>query len=204
MKKSELKLWLFGELRQVLADFSGVSISTTQEASDHVDVADATVDHPKPALLVQGISTNPQSAGIGGGHLYVDEKRYNDTGLLNEIEYRRDSQLRVSIVAVVDNDPQLADDLETAVADHFGLLSRTDGFPEDVTPLQIGESTPQDRQADRIQSSGTPLVVEYERYLVDSDPDVAEEVNVDVDVSGGSAGSIDDTDTDADAYNETF
>ena len=46
--------------------------------------------------------------------------------------------------------------------------------------------------------------MEYKRTIVDNDPDVAQEVNVDVDVSGSKDGVIDDTDSDADVFDETL
>jgi len=195
MKQSEFTLWLFDELKHVLFDTPDTGITSLSEASDNVDIADGSTNHPYPFIGVQPITTNPQAAGIGQGQLRVVNRVYNTNGVLQEETKQRESTTRMNLIPVTDNDPNLRDDLSDAVVDHFALLEDNDNYPDDITFEQIGESSPQGRPEEFVRSAATTLVVTRERNIVDSNPDVAKEVNVDVDVG--------DKTTD-NAYNETF
>ena len=52
-----------------------------------------------------------------------------------------------------------------------------------------------------MRTSGVTFVAEYHRFITDDDPDVAETVDLDVDVSNVN---IDDETTDVDAFDEQF
>jgi len=203
MQQSDLTNWLFGQLQQVLIDTPNTGINSESDLNGNVDIAEGDVDHPYPFIGIQTISNSPLTGGIGSGEIKVDDMTYSG-GILQSITYRKDSRIRYDLIPVTDGRPKLRDDLSDAISDHFGVLTRTDGYPDDVTPRQIGENTPQDRPDEFIRASGTPLVLEYERTIVDNDPDVAQEVNVDVDVSGSNGGVIDESDSDKDAFDETF
>lgn len=200
MKQSEVFQWLFGELREILASTPNTGISSTTEANNHVDIAEGDVDHPYPFIGVQEIATNTQTAGIGSGSLYVDDVVYSG-GVLSEIKYRRESTLRLNILPIVDNDPKLRDDLSTAIIDHFALKIRTGEYPSDIDNPEISEKSPQNRSEEFVRGSAIPLTLEYKRFLSNSDPSVASEVDLDVDVSGSTP---DDLETAIDAYQETF
>ncbi len=204
MKQSEFTTWLFDELKQVLVDTNNTGITSVSQASDNVDITDGGQDHPYPFIGVQTISTNPQAAGIGHGQLRVVDEDYDANGVLQEVTRQRESTVRMNLIPVTDNNPKLRDELSDAIVDHFSLLESKGNYPDDITFEQIGESSPEGRPEEFVRSAATTLVVSRERTLIDSDPAVAEAVNVDVDVSGEDDGQIDDTDTDGDAYDETF
>jgi len=201
MKQSDLTEWLFGELQEILVETNNTNVTSVSEAADNVDIADASKDHPYPSLVVQPLSVNPQSAGIGTGRLFVDQQTYDSNDVLQSITYRKESEIRLDLIPITDNDPKLRDDLSDAISDHFSLLIRQDGFPEDVDPILVGESSPQGRPEDFVRTSGVTFVAEYHRFITDNDPDVAEEVDLDVDVSDMD---IDDETTDVDAFDEQF
>ena len=184
MNQSELMVWLFGELRTVLAETDDTGISAESDATNNVDITEGDTEYTYPFIGVQPIAQNPQSQGIGSGTVTVDEHRTDDDGILTEIVYRKDADVRVSVVPVTDNNPQLRDTLVDAVVDHFSVLARTGGYPDDVTFQLVGEATPQGRPEDRVRGTGVPLALTYERYIVDNDPDVADTVNLDIDTMG--------------------
>jgi hypothetical protein len=195
MKQSEFTEWLFDELKQVLVDTSDTGITSVSEASDNVDIANGDVDHPYPFIGVQTISTNPQAAGIGTGQLRVVDEVYDTNGVLQEVTRQRESTTRMNLIPVTDGNPHLRDELSDAIVDHFTLLESKGNYPDDITFEQIGESSPEGRPEEFVRSTATTLVVSRERNLVDSNPVVAEEINVDVDVGD---------ETSDDAFDETF
>jgi len=197
MNQSDLMVWLFGELRHVLAETDNTGISIASDAEDHVDIADADIDHKYPFIGVQQIAQNPQSQGIGAGTVSVAKLRTDDNDVLTEIVYQKDVDVRVSLVPVTDNDPSLRDTLIDEIVNHFSVLARKDGYPDDVSFELVGEATPQGRPDERVRATGVPLALSYERTIVDDDPDVADTVNIDVDVT-------DETDTTTDAFDEQF
>jgi len=203
MKQSELTKWLFDELTQVLMETPNTGITSLSEAADNVDIAEGSDDGPYPFIGVQPIATSPQSAGIGNYQTYVDEKTYVN-GVLDSVTLRRESRVRYNFIPTTDDNPKLRDDLKDAIVDYFAVKMRNDEFPEDLDPKVIGETTPSDRPTEFVNSNAIPFVTVYKRYITDNDPDVAEEVNLDVDVSGSVDGMIDDNDTDGDAFDEMF
>jgi len=200
MNQSAVTQWLFGELRQVLADTTGTGVTDISDAQNNVDVADPSIDHPYPFIGVQAIASNPQSKGIGNGQLVTTGEQYVD-GVVDEIDHERDTELRVSLIPVTDNNVKLRDDLTDALANHFALVSKKDEHPDDLTIQQIGESSPQGRTDEFVRSSGVPLVVEYTTNVTDDNPEAAEAVDMNIDVADGE--NMDATATDDD-LNRTF
>jgi len=201
MKKSDVTEWLFGELQEILVETNNTSITSLSQASDNVDIADASEDHPYPSIVVQTLAVNPQSSGIGSGRLYVDQQTFNVNDVLQSITYRKESEVRFDLIAITDNNPKLRDNLSDQISDHFSLKIRKDEFPADISPVLVGEPSPQGRPEDFVRSSGVSLVLEYEHFITDSDPDVATEVDLDVDVSDEL---IEDATTDEDVFSEQF
>jgi len=194
MRQSDVTNWLFDECRQILADANNTGVTAVSDAQDNVDVADPSIDHPYPFIGVQAISSNPQTKGIGNGQLAATNESYTD-GVVDEIDHERDTRLRVSLIPVTDNDAKLRDDLTDAIVDHFTLLASKDGYPDDITPKLIGESSPQGRPDDLVRATGVPFVLEYTTNITDSDPDAAESVSLTVETA--DADDTDNTATDA-------
>jgi len=186
VNESDVIQWLLDECETVLTQSNYVSLSTPV---NHVDVAEPSMDHPYPFVGIQPIATNQTSAGIGNGNLFVDSLNYGSDGILDSITYRRESTLRVETIPVTDDDPKLRDDLGTELTDYFNLYTRTRGQPSDMDPPQIDESTPQGRSDDFIDSDGIAMEITYEHFITDTDPDVAESVNVELQV-GDEVGDI--------------
>lgn len=177
MKTSDVMNWLLSECQTVLEQSNCVSLT---DASDHVDVAQPSIDHPYPFVGVQRLATNPISAGIGNGDIYVDSLNYGSDNLLDSITYRRESSMRCEVIPVTDNNPSLRDDLGDELADHFSLLSRTKAQPEDMDPPQVDDNAAEGRPEDFIDSSGIGMTIEYEHFIVDNDPPVAKNANLTV------------------------
>lgn len=200
MNQSDVIQWLLSECETVLTQSNRVSLSMP---SNHVDVAEPSMEHPYPFVGVQPITTNQMSAGIGNGNLFVDSLNYGSDGILNSITYRREPTLRVEAIPVTDDDPKLCDDLGTELVDHFDLYTRTGGQPVDMDPPQIDDSTPQGRSDDFVDSDGIAMEIAYEHYITDDSPAVATTVNMDIEV-GDSVSDLDNVGDNPIAYSETF
>jgi len=210
MNESDVIKWLLSESETVLQQSNLVSLTTP---ANHVDVAEPSMSHPYPFIGIQKITTNTRSAGMGGGDLFVDELTYTN-GTLDSITYRRDSSLRVNVIPVTDDAPSLRDDLADEVTDHFSLFARTGGEPDDMDPPDIDDSTPTGRSDDVVDASGIAMTIDYETFIVDNDPQVADTVNVDIEVgdritdleewSDDTWGDNDWGSSDPVAYHETF
>lgn len=179
MKTSDVMDWLLTECQTVLEQSNGVSLT---DASDHVDIAQPSIDHPYPFVGVQPLATNPVSAGIGSGNIFVHNLNYDGNDVLDSITYRRDSSLRLEIIPVTDTNPSLRDDLGDELTDHFSLLARTKEQPADMEPPDIDESSIEGRPADFINSSGIGMTIDYEQYMTDTDPEVALNVTATIEV----------------------
>jgi len=201
MNQKALTQWLFTELRTVLSDTPDTGISSSTDATGHVDITEGDVDHPYPFIGVQPITQNPISQGIGNGVVRVTDIIY-DAGVVSEIHYKRESDVRVSLIPVTDSDPALRDRLADDVVDHFSVRSRTGEYPDDVSFRTIGETRPQGRPNDNVRGVGVPLALSYERTIVDDDPTPATSVELDVAVGETvSAGVVGDA---VDAFAESF
>lgn len=198
MRESDVIEWLISESTTFLSNSSLVSLSTP---AGHVDVAEAGDPPVYPFIGIQKIASTSDSAGIGSGELYVDDLSYTNDGVLESITYRRDVTLRVEVIPVTDEDPKLRDDLTTDLTDFYSKKVRKDTLHSDMEGLKIEEATPQGRADDFVRADGIPIEIDYERYLVDNDPDVADTVNVDIDV--GDEADTDST-TDTDTFDESF
>lgn len=188
MRESAVINWLDSEIATFLSNSSLVSLTTP---GDHVGLAkerdnDAGV---YPFIGIQQIATRPHSAGIGNGELAVDSFTYDVNGVLQSIDYRRDITLRLSVIPVTDGNAKLRDDLSEDLTDHLALVARQEDHPSDIDGMHVEEATPQDRSNDFVWADGIPLEIEYERYIIDSNPDVAETVNIDIDVKDADATS---------------
>jgi len=191
MRESDVIEWLIDESVAFLDTTSLVSVSTP---SNHADEAQFHDGHVYPFVAVQQIGSTSESAGIGKGELFVDSLSYDTNDVLQSITYRRDVSLRVNVVPVTDEDPKLRDDLATDLTDHLSLVAEKNDHPDDIDDISVGEATPQDRPDDLVAADGIPLDVEDSRYVTDDDPDVAETVNVDVEVGDTSpASTFDET-----------
>jgi len=200
MKQSAVIQWLLDESQTVLKQSNLVSLSNP---SNHVDVAQPSMDHPYPFVGVQPITNNSISAGIGSGKTFVDGFEYDNNGVLQAIVYRRDSSLRVNVIPVTDNDASLRDDLAEEIADHFNLFSRTETQPTDMDPPEVDETSPQGRPDEFVRETGVTLVIEYEHTFTDSDPMVADSVNMDIEV-GDEVSDLDTVGDDPIAFSESF
>lgn len=202
MKESDIHEWLLSEVTTILSNTSLVSLSNP---ATHVDVASAFDESTYPFVGILGIANTSQSAGIGNGDVVVDDTTYSG-GQLQSITYRIDKELRVELDPVTDNDPKLRDDLCTELSDHFSLLARNGNHPADMEPPDVDESTTQNREDDFVRGEGVPMDIEYSRYIVDDDPDVATDVNLDIDAEAPDETSGDTNDVDGvtiDAFDET-
>lgn len=188
MQQRDVIEWVADELVTVVDDTTSVSTP-----SNHVDLVEEFDEQTYPFVGIRKLASNPQSAGIGNGRLFVDSFTYNDSGVLTSITYRRETRLRIEMIPTTDDDAGLREDLATAIADHFSLLQRRDEYPDDLVNPQVGDGTPQDRREDLVRADGVPLEVTYKRYITDDDPTVAEDVTLDVDVGD----TIRDADSDA-------
>jgi len=200
MRTSAVIQWLLDECEAVLQQSNRVSLSTP---ANHVDVAEPSLDHPYPFVGIQPIADNSMSAGIGNGDLFVDSLTHDSNGVLQATTYRRDSTLRVEAIPVTDDDPKLRDELADELEDHFSLYSRKGGQPADMDPPELDNSTPQGRSSDFVDSTGIAMGIEYEHFITDTDPDVAESVNVEIEV-GDEASDLDTIGDDPIAYDETI
>jgi len=198
MKQSEVIQWLFEQLQDILIGSPHTDITSKSEASEHVDIAESDVDHPFPFLGVQLISATPQSNGIQNQTLPVTDAEFND-GTLQSLQRQREVITRLNIVPVTNNDAFLRDELATNVTDHFTVLQQTERYPDDIVIQQIGETTPSDRPDEFVRSATVVLVIKFTRTIVDENPDIAEGVTIDVDVSDDS-----DFATSTDVYSEEF
>lgn len=194
MNQSDVIKWLLSECQTVLEQSNAVSLT---DASNHVDVAQPSLDHPYPFVGVQPLTTNHRSAGIGNGDIFVDSLNYGNDGVLDSITYRREPSIRVETIPVTDDDPSLRDDLGDELADHFGLFSRTGGQPSDMDPPGVDDTSTEGRPDDFIDSSGVGMIIDYEHFIVDNDPLVAKEANLDIKVGD----TLDNTSL---AISETF
>jgi hypothetical protein len=65
-----------------------------------------------------------------------------------------------------------------------------------MEPPDVDESTTQNREDDFVRGEGVPMDIEYSRYITDDDPDVATDVNLDIDAEapdGATADVLDKT-----------
>lgn len=193
MNTDDVINWLYSEVTTLLADTDLASLNTP---SDHVALTnqrDGDDDGPYPFVGIRPLNAANTSAGIGNGSLYVDDVQRTD-GVVDSIVYRAEPTLRVELVPVTNGDRRLRDNLVDDLTDHFSLLARTNNHPEDIETVTPDESAVQNRSDAFIYGDGLPLDVSFKRYATDNDPDVAESVNLDVDVSETPLDDSDDTD----------
>jgi len=196
MQQSAVIEWLDYQIATVLADTSLLSLSTPTE---HVGLAQRRDTQIYPFVGIRTISAQPLEGGLANGELFVDTLTKDGNGVVQSITYRRESRLRLEVDPVTDGNPKLRDELVAALVDHFTLLERRDNTPDDIT-LSVAEASPQDRADEFVRLSGLTLVIEYERFITDDGPVVADEVNLDVDV-GDSDDTVSESE-DADAFDE--
>lgn len=196
MKESDVINWLIEELTTTLSNSSLVSLSSPGQ---HVDVVNGRDPPRYPFVGLLQISNTPTARGIGNTNIVVDSLSYDVDGILDSITYRRDNELRIEMVPVTDDDAKLRDDLFTLIEDELSMLSKTGSFPDDMNTPEVDTSDTRDRSNDFIRSDGIPVTIPYSRYMIDSDPEAAETVNVDIDV-----GDDEDWTNDMDSFDETF
>lgn len=197
MEKDDVIDWLYDEAVSVLTDSTHVSLGTP---GDHVGLAERRDDQTYPFVGIQEIATSQAPQGIGNGDVYVADTTYT-SGTLQSITYGVEPTLRVELIPLTDGDRRLRDQLTSELADHFSILARTESYGHaDVENVATEEGTPQNRSSEFVYAEGVPVEVTYQRYTTDTDPDVVDEVNVDVDVSDTP---LDDSD-DADGFDESF
>lgn len=196
MRESTVINWLNDEISTFLSNSSLVSLSTPDE---HVGLAQERDSNSQvyPFVGIQQIASRPHSAGIGSGELSVDFHSYDSNDLLTAIDYRRDVTLRLSVIPTTDNDAQLRDDLGEDLTDHLALVARKKDHPTDIDGMHVEEATSQNQSEDFVWADGIPVEIEYERYITDNDPAVAETVNIDIDVTDDL-----DTSSSSDAFSE--
>lgn len=196
MRQSDVLNWVMDECETVLSNVSYVSVSSP---SEHVDEAQSDQDHGYPFVGVRPLGSVPQSAGLGSGEYVVDSLNYGNDGIIDSIDYRRDSDLTVEVIPTTDGRPSVRDDLGDDIYDHFGLLARRDKVPEDIT-LHAEDSSPSGRPDDQVRATGVTLAIEFSRYITES-VTAAETVNLDVDVT--PEGTLDDESDDVDAFDDS-
>jgi hypothetical protein len=180
MRKSAVVTWLYDEVDRF---YQGSSLVSLQAPTDHVGIAEGREPPTYPFVGIQEVSGTPQTAGIGGGTLRVHERTTDANDILQSVTYVRTTQLDVRLQPVTDGDRQLRDDLTEDLASHVEMQQRTGDTPEDMDILSVGDVTPTGRPDEFVYGDGIPLSVEYDYFRTDDDPDVAETVNVDVDVA---------------------
>jgi hypothetical protein len=198
MRQSAVIEWLHDEISDFLGGSTLVSLSNPD---NHVSLAEQRDDQVYPFVAIQKIASNPESAGVGSGNLYVDELSYK-AGALDAVTYGRDFDFRVEVIPLTDGDAKLRDDLTEDLGDHLSIVARTGAHPNEMGPIDVGEATPDERTDDFVRGDGISLGIEYSRYATDDDPDVAESVELTVSV-GDYDDEVSESD-DPDAFSETF
>lgn len=193
MNLSDVNEWIHDEVVSLLNTTSLVNPATP---SQHVGLAerrDETGHGPYPYVAIQKLTSVPESQGLGNGRLFVDDLSYTN-GVLDSITFGEEIEYRLELHVLTDGDERLRDDLGEQLAHHFRLFARTDGqltgpnLPADIDPIEVTEATPSGRVEDFVRGDGVTLTVPYTRYSTESDPTVADIVNLGVDVATALGG----------------
>lgn len=202
MRQSAVIDWVHDE---IVATLTATGLVSLASPAQHVGVVTERThgDGPDvyPFVGIRTLASRNTQAGIGSGEAYVDSTTYQN-GVLQSVTYRREPTLRLELVVVTDADARLRADIAEDLSDHFATLVRTGGTPADLTIESVTEATPEDRAEELVRADGVGLEIAYDRYETDDDPDVAETVNLDVDVTETEPDATDDTETDA--FDESF
>lgn len=186
MKQTDVIRWLSDELDTAL---SNSDVVTLTNRGPHIGLANARPEGLYPFIGIDYDGGDPRSAGIGADTTFVDSKSFDENGILESITYRRDTELDVTVHVLTDGDRERRDNLADDIQGHLHILARTDDYPSDMSEFAVGDANPSSRPDEFVYGDGTSLELEYSTFWVDDQPDVAKDVNIDIEVADDASGT---------------